>query len=87
MSQLSFLAVHTPHEPSLESLDTQYTYKINATNKKNNITQDQQNERYVSCHNSVLQGSTGPGTTWANEMNFGMNHAPGPGSITQLVDQ
>ena len=37
-------------------------------------------------------GYTGPGTTWVNkqfwydEMNFGMNHAPGAGSIAQAVD-
>ena len=27
------------------------------------------------------------GTTWANEINFVMNHAPGAGSITRPVDQ
>ena len=27
-------------------------------------------------HDSALQGYIGPGTTWANEMNFVMNHAP-----------
>ena len=32
-------------------------------------------------HDSALQGYTGPGTTWDNEMNFGMKHAPGAGSI------
>ena len=26
-------------------------------------------------HDSALQGYTGPGTTWADEMNFVMNHA------------
>ena len=34
-----------------------------------------------------LQGYTGPGTTWANEINFDMNHAPGAGSIPRPVDQ
>ena len=27
-------------------------------------------------------GYTGPGTTWVNEMNFGMNHTPDAGLIT-----
>ena len=40
----------------------------------------------VLGHNAALQGYTGPGTTLANEMNFGMNHAPGTGSITRTVD-
>ena len=31
----------------------------------------------VLGHDAVLAGSTGKGTTWANEMNFGMNHVPG----------
>ena len=30
---------------------------------------------------------TGLGTTWANEMNFTMNHAPGVGLIAQPIDQ
>ena len=34
-------------------------------------------------HFSVLQGYTGPGTTLANEMNVGMNHAPDAGSIAR----
>ena len=29
----------------------------------------------------------GWGATWANEINFGMNHAPVAGSIAQPVDQ
>ena len=33
-----------------------------------------------------LQGYTGPGTTWANKMNFSMNHAPGAGLISGPVD-
>ena len=40
----------------------------------------------VSGYNSALKGYTGPGTTWANGMNFGMNNIQGPGSITQPVD-
>ena len=32
-------------------------------------------------HESTLYGYTGHGTTWANEMNFVLNHAPGAGSI------
>ena len=37
-------------------------------------------------HDSALLGYIGPGTTCANEMNFGMNHAPDAGSIIQPVD-
>ena len=36
---------------------------------------------------SALHGYTGPGTTWANEMNFGIKHAPGAGSIARPVNQ
>ena len=32
-------------------------------------------------------GYTGPGTTWANEMNFIMNHVLGAGMIAQPVFQ
>ena len=35
----------------------------------------------LSGHDSVLQGYTGPETTWANEVNYVMNHAPSAGSI------
>ena len=35
-------------------------------------------------HNSTLQGYTGQGIIWANEMNFGMKHAPGAGLIIRL---
>ena len=40
----------------------------------------------VLGHHAALYGYTGPGTTWANEMNFSMNHAPGAGSIAGFVD-
>ena len=36
----------------------------------------------VSCHGVALYGYTRPGTTWAYEMNFGMNHVPRAGSIS-----
>ena len=36
--------------------------------------------RFCTCN-------IGPGTTWANEMNFVMKHAPGAGSIAQPVDK
>ena len=36
-------------------------------------------------HNSALLGYIGPETTWVNEMNFGLKHAPGAGSITRPV--
>ena len=35
----------------------------------------------VLGHDSVLQSYTGLGTTWANEMDFVTNHAPGVESI------
>ena len=35
----------------------------------------------------ALQGYTGPGTNFANEMKFVMNHVPGAGSIVRPVDQ
>ena len=40
----------------------------------------------VLGQDSILQGYTGPGTTWANGMNFSMNHAPGAALIAWLVD-
>ena len=30
-------------------------------------------------HDSAILGYTGPGTTWANDMNIVMNHDPGIG--------
>ena len=39
----------------------------------------------VLGHDSALSGYTGPGTTWANEMNFGMEHAPGAGSLLDML--
>ena len=36
----------------------------------------------VLGHDSALKGYTRLGATWSNEMHFGMNHAPGAGSIT-----
>ena len=41
----------------------------------------------VLSHDSALQGYTGLGTTWAHEMNLGLNHAPDAGSIVRPVDQ
>ena len=32
-------------------------------------------------HDSALQGYTGPGTTWANEIIFVMKHTSGAGTI------
>ena len=40
----------------------------------------------VLGNNSALEDYAVPWTTWANEINFGMNHAPGAGSIAQPVD-
>ena len=42
--------------------------------------------RDVLGHSYALQGYTGPGTTWAYGMNFGIKHAQGAGSIARLVD-
>ena len=36
----------------------------------------------VLGHDSGFVRLFGPGTTWANERNFVVNHAPGAGSIT-----
>ena len=41
----------------------------------------------VLGHDSALYGYTGLGTTWANDMNFVMNHALGAGLIARTVDQ
>ena len=38
-------------------------------------------------HDSALCGYTGPRTTWANEVNFVRNHAPGVASIAEAVDK
>ena len=35
----------------------------------------------VLGHDFQLKDYTGPGTTWANEMNFVINHASGAGLI------
>ena len=40
----------------------------------------------VLGHNSALLGYIKPGITYANEMNFVMNHAPGAGSLARPVD-
>ena len=40
----------------------------------------------VLDHDSAWLGYTGPGTTWANEMDCVVNRAPGVESIAQLVD-
>ena len=37
-------------------------------------------------HDSTLKGYAGPGTTWAIEMNFVMNHVTGAGLRDQPVD-
>ena len=37
-------------------------------------------------HDAALYGYTGPRTTWANEMNLFMNHAPDAGSFARPVD-
>ena len=39
----------------------------------------------VIGHDSALQGYAGLGISWANEMNFVINHAPGAGSLAQPV--
>ena len=41
----------------------------------------------VLGHDSALKGYTGLETTWANEMNFVMHHAPGAGTIARPVGQ
>ena len=41
----------------------------------------------VLGHISALCSYTGPGKTWATEMNFVLNHAPSAGSITHPAYQ
>ena len=41
----------------------------------------------VLGHDSALSSYTWPETTWANEMNFDMNDAPGAGSMARPVGQ
>ena len=41
----------------------------------------------VEGDDCVLSGYTGPRTTWANEMNSVMKHAPGAGSIGRPGEQ
>ena len=41
----------------------------------------------VLGHNSTLVRLYWARLTWANEMNFAINHAPDVGSITRPVDQ
>ena len=41
----------------------------------------------VLGNDSALQSCTDLRTTWPNEMDFDMNHAPGAKSIAQPVDQ
>ena len=40
----------------------------------------------VSGHDAALSAYPGPGTTWANDMNFSVNYAPDAGFIAQPVD-
>ena len=44
------------------------------------------NQGHDAAMDNTILYYTGPGTTWANEMNFGMNHAPGAGLIARPVD-
>ena len=37
-------------------------------------------------HDSTLYGCTGPGTKWADEMNFVTNYAPGAGRSRNTKD-
>ena len=41
----------------------------------------------VLGHDFALVSITRPGTTWANNMNFVINRAPGAGSIVRPVEQ
>ena len=41
----------------------------------------------VLDHDAALKGYTGPGITWANEMNFVWNHASGAASIARPIAQ
>ena len=41
----------------------------------------------VLVHNYALQGYTGPGTIWGNEINFVTNQRPGAGTIATTALQ
>ena len=48
-------------------------------------TADQQVEQVI-LHQGHDSYHTFSGTTWVNEMNLGMNHAPDAGSFTQPIE-
>ena len=54
----------------------------------NEYNQSELNEMIgVLDHDSALYGYTGPWATWANEMDFVVNHAPGAWSIAWSIDR
>ena len=57
-------------------------YTVRTAYNKLFVTAPRMNEPLIGMlgHNSAIS-STGLGTTYANEMNFGMTHAPGAGFI------
>ena len=63
------------------------TYKLaelHMNSKINTCFSDRKRNEMIGVlgHDAALQGYTGPQTTRANKMNFGVNHAPGAGSIS-----
>ena len=83
--------------PSLPSETLSLTLPESSLHSQQNTGPTQQNGEWIEWgvyemivtnemidvlgHDSALLGYTRPGTTWANEMNFVMNHAPSAGSI------
>ena len=60
----------------IKSMNTHIKYSTNSL-----PVSDEMNG--ILRHDSAVQGYTGPGSTWTNEMNFVMNHALGARSITR----
>ena len=72
---VTFLQITLSHFLSLSSLSLSLFVSVSF---RLLITRYQDmNMNGVLGHDSTLQGYTGPVTTWANEMHFVMNHAPG----------
>ena len=61
--------------------------RIQDVNAKTIHSHETRNELCFRPWFCIIYGYAGPGTTWANEMNFLMNHDCSAGSIAWLVDQ
>ena len=74
LSTATWVWCHVTTECSISVINRGYSILLNREKQEHDMVG-------VLVHDSVLQGYTSPGTTWANDMNFIMNHAPGAGSI------